>query len=176
MPPARSHVARRNQRQMLLFAALTLLLTVVAVWGGHIWLRDSETLVFAVGDANGLEARFAARLATVLKNSSSRLHLKIVPNGDNSRALAEFDHRQADIAVLRTDAKVPPHARALAVLEHDVVLLISPGRQEDQVARRSAKKEGCRFGERRQQRGASSAICWRSPMFRMPLRGSRWRP
>ncbi|MGH9807113.1 MAG: TAXI family TRAP transporter solute-binding subunit, partial [Terriglobia bacterium] len=126
MPPARSRVARRNQRQMLLFAALTLLLTVVAVWCGHVWLRDSETLVFAVGDANGLEARFAARLATVLKNSSSRLHLKIVPNGDNSRALAEFDHRQADIAVLRTDAKVPPHARALAVLEHDVVLLISP--------------------------------------------------
>jgi TRAP-type uncharacterized transport system substrate-binding protein len=126
MPPARSRVARRNQRQMLLFAALTLLLTAVAVWGGHVWLRDSETLVFAVGDSNGLEARFAARLATVLKNSSSRLHLKIVPNGDNSRALAEFDHRQADIAVLRTDAKVPPHARALAVLEHDVVLLISP--------------------------------------------------
>jgi hypothetical protein len=29
--------------------------------------------------------------------------------------------------VLRTDARVPPRARALAILEHDVVLLISPG-------------------------------------------------
>jgi hypothetical protein len=29
--------------------------------------------------------------------------------------------------VLRTDAKVPPRARALAILEHDVLLLISPG-------------------------------------------------
>ncbi len=125
-PPARSHVARRNQRQMLLFAALTLLLSMVTVWGGRIWLKNSETLVFAVGDGNGLEARFAARLAAVLKNSSSRLHLRIVPQGDNTRALAEFDHRQADLAVLRTDAKVPPHARALALLEHDIVLLISP--------------------------------------------------
>ena len=126
MPSVRSRVARRNQGQMLLFAALTLLLTVVTVWGGHIWLRNSETLVFAVGDANGPEAHFAARLAAVLKNSSSRFRLKIVPNGDNSRALAEFEHHQADLAVLRTDAKVPPRARALAVLEHDVVLLISP--------------------------------------------------
>jgi TRAP-type uncharacterized transport system substrate-binding protein len=112
---------------MVLFVALTLILTVATVWGGRVWLKNSETLVFAVGNANGVEARFAARLAAVLKNSNSRLRLKIVPNGDNAKALAAFDHRQADLAVLRTDAKVPPRARALAVLEHDVLLLISPG-------------------------------------------------
>jgi TRAP-type uncharacterized transport system substrate-binding protein len=112
---------------MLLFAALTLILTVATVWGGRIWLRNSETLIFAVGDANSLEARFATKLATVLKNSSSKLHLKIVTNADSAKALAQFDRRQADLAVLRTDAKVPPRARALAILDHDVVLLISAG-------------------------------------------------
>jgi TRAP-type uncharacterized transport system substrate-binding protein len=125
-PPALSQVVRTNRRQMLLFAALTLILTVATVWGGRIWLRNSETLIFAVGDANGVEARFAARLAAVLKNTNSRLRLKIAPNPDSAKALAQFDHRQADLAVLRTDAKIPPRARALAVLEHDVVLLISP--------------------------------------------------
>ena len=126
--PLRSQVVRTNRRQVLLFAALTLILTVATVvWGGRTWLRNSETLVFAVGDANGVEARFAARLATVLKNNSSRLRLKIVPNADDAKALAQFDRRQADLAVLRTDAKVPPRARALAILEHDVLLLISPG-------------------------------------------------
>jgi hypothetical protein len=55
------------------------------------------------------------------------LRLKIVPNADSARALAAFDRRQADLAVLRTDARVPPRARALAILEHDVLLLISPG-------------------------------------------------
>jgi TRAP-type uncharacterized transport system substrate-binding protein len=115
---------------MLLFAALTLLLTVATVWGGRIWLRNSETLVFAVGDANGVEARFAAKLVAVLKNSSSRLRLKIVSDTDNAKALAQFDRRQADLAVLRTDAKVPPRARALAVLEHDLMLLISPGEKK----------------------------------------------
>jgi TRAP-type uncharacterized transport system substrate-binding protein len=112
---------------MLLFVVLTLILTVATVWGGRIWLRNSETLVVAVGDANSLEARFAARLAAMLKNTNSRLRLKIVPNADGAKALAQFDHRQADLAVLRTDAKVPPRARALAILEHDVVLLVSPG-------------------------------------------------
>jgi TRAP-type uncharacterized transport system substrate-binding protein len=112
---------------MLLFVALTLILTVATVWGARIWLRNSETLVFAVGDDNSLEARFAVRLAAMLKNSNSKLRLKIVTNADSAKALGLFDRRQADLAVLRTDAKVPPRARALAILEHDVLLLISPG-------------------------------------------------
>src|SRR6202165_6247209 len=127
-PPAQSRVS--NRRQMLLFVALTLILTVATVWGGRVWLRNSETLVFAAGDANSLEARFAAKLATVLKNNSSKLRLKIVSNADSAKALAQFERRQADLAVLRTDAKVPPRARALAILEHDVLLLLSPGKQK----------------------------------------------
>src|ERR1700694_3776647 len=126
--PALSRVS--NRWQMLLFVALTLVLTIATVWGGRAWLRNSETLIFAAGDANGVEARFAAKLATVLKNSSSKLRLKIVSNADSAKALAQFDRRQADLAVLRTDAKVPSRARALAILEHDVLLLLSPGKQK----------------------------------------------
>ncbi len=134
-PLARSRVVRSNRSQVLLFAALTLILTVATVWGGRILLRDSETLVFAVGDANSVEARFANKLATVLKNNNSRLRLKIVPNADSAKALAQFDRRQvdrkqADLAVLRTDGKIPPRARALAILEHDILLLISPGNKK----------------------------------------------
>ncbi len=112
---------------MLLFAVLTLILTAATVWGTRTWLTDSETLVFAVGDADSLEARFAAKLAAVLKNNSSKLRLKIVTNADSAKALAQFDRREADLAVLRTDAKVPARARAVAILEHDILLLISPG-------------------------------------------------
>ena len=103
------------------------ILTIATVWGGRIWLKNSETLVFAVGDANSPEARFAARLAAVLKNNLSRLQLKIVTNPDSAKALAQFDRRDANLAVLRTDARIPAHARALAILDHDVVLLLSPG-------------------------------------------------
>jgi TRAP-type uncharacterized transport system substrate-binding protein len=128
-PPSRSRVVKSNRRQLLLFAALTVVLTIATVWGTRIWL-NSETLVFAVGDANGPEARFAAKLAAMLKSTNSRLHLKIVANPDNARALAQFDRKQADLAVLRTDARVPPRARAIAILEHDLLLLFSPGNRK----------------------------------------------
>ena len=59
--------ALSNRRQLLLFVALTLILTLATVWGGRIWFRHSETLVFATGEAGGVEARFAAKLAAVLK-------------------------------------------------------------------------------------------------------------
>ena len=125
--PAHSWLLETNRGQLLLFALMTLILTVATVWGVRIWLRNSETVTFAVGNANGPEARFAAKLAAVIKNNSSRLRLKIVSNPDMTKALAQFDRKEADLAVLRTDAKIPPRARALAILEHDLVLLISPG-------------------------------------------------
>src|SRR5260370_1958303 len=89
-PPAQSQVVRSNRRQVLLFAALTLILTVATVWGGRTWVRNSETLIFAVGDANSLDARFAAKLAAVLKNSSSRLRLKLVANANSPNAPPPF--------------------------------------------------------------------------------------
>ena len=113
--------------QVLLFVALTLILTAATVWGTRVALRDSETLTFAVGAPSGEEARFAAKLAGVLKNTSSRFRLKIVNNADNAKALAQFERRLADLAVLRTDARIPPRALALAILDHDLVLLFSPG-------------------------------------------------
>ena len=127
---SRGPILSSNRRQVILFAVLTLLLTVATVWGGRIWLRNSETLTFAVGEANGPEARFAAKLAAMLKATSSRLRLKFVPNADNAKALSLFDRKLADLAVLRTDAKIPPRARSIAVLEHDVLILISPGEKK----------------------------------------------
>ena len=126
LPRRRLRVVKSNRSQILLFSILTLILTAATVWGGRTWLRNSETLIFAVGEANGSEARFAARLATVLKTNSSRLLLKIVPHGDNAKALAQFDRKDANLAILRTDARIPPRARTVAILDHDVVLLISP--------------------------------------------------
>jgi TRAP-type uncharacterized transport system substrate-binding protein len=140
-PRKRTRVVKNNGTQILLFALLTVILTIATVWGGRIWLKNSETLVFAVGEPNGPEARFAARLAAVLKNNTSRLQLKIVTNADSSKALAQFDRRDANLAVLRTDAKLPSHARSLAILDHDVVLLLSPGGKKIKTVAELRKKK-----------------------------------
>ncbi|MCP4620424.1 MAG: C4-dicarboxylate ABC transporter substrate-binding protein [Bradyrhizobium sp.] len=118
---------KSNRVQILLFVLLTLALTVATVWAGRAWLKNSETLVFAAGDPASPEARFAQRLAAMLKNNSSRLQVRIVTNADNAKALAQFDRREANLAVLRTDAKVPARARAVAILDRDVVLVLTPG-------------------------------------------------
>jgi TRAP-type uncharacterized transport system substrate-binding protein len=129
-PRARSQLARTNRFQVLLYALLTLILTVATVWGARVLLKDEETLTFAVGGASGDEARFAEKLAAVLQNIHSRLRLKIVPTADNAKALALFDRRETDLAVMRTDAKIPSRARAIAILDHDLVLLLTPGEKK----------------------------------------------
>ena len=137
----RTRIIKSNRVQILLFVLLTLVLTVATVWGARIWLKNSETLVFAVGDPAGPEARFAGRLAAMLKNNFSRLRVKIVTNADNAKALAQFDRREANLAVLRTDARVPARARAVAVLDHDLMLLFSPsGKKIKSLAELKKKK------------------------------------
>jgi len=82
------------------------------------------------------------------RNNNSKLRLKIVPNADSAKALAQFDRRQADLAVLRTDAKVPSRARALAILEHDVLLLLlSPGKQKIKSLAELKKKKIAVLGD-----------------------------
>ncbi len=130
-----------NRKQMILFAALTLILTVATVWGGRVWLRNSETLTFAVGDASGPEARFAVKLAAMLKASSSRLSSKIIPGADNAKALAQFDRKLADLAVLRTDAKIRPAPRSPRDPGTRRADADQPRRQENQIAGRTEEKE-----------------------------------
>src|SRR3978361_1968154 len=97
MPRQRSRVVKSNRSQIVLFSILTLILTAVTVWGGGTWVRNSETLVFAVGEANGPEARFAAKLAALLKSNTSRLRLKIVTSGDNAKALGRVDSQETTL-------------------------------------------------------------------------------
>ncbi|WP_025033704.1 TAXI family TRAP transporter solute-binding subunit [Bradyrhizobium sp. DOA9] len=129
-PPRRPKVIKTNQQQVLLYVVLTLLLSLATVWAGRTLVHNSETLTFAVGGPNSDEALFAAKLAALLKNNASRFRINIVSNPDNAKALAQFDRKQADLAVLRTDAKVPLRARTLAILERDLVLLLGPGNRK----------------------------------------------
>ncbi|WP_204313711.1 hypothetical protein, partial [Stenotrophomonas maltophilia] len=82
-------------------------LTAVTVWAARVWFRHTSTLTFAVAGDSSSDARFATKLAGVLKANNSSLRLKIEKNGDSDRALAAFDRKKADLVILRTDQKVP---------------------------------------------------------------------
>jgi TRAP-type uncharacterized transport system substrate-binding protein len=115
-----------NRKQVLLFVIATLVLTAVTIWAARVWFRNTSTLTFAVATEAGVEARFAAKLASVLQASNSSLRLKIERNADGDKALAAFERKQADLAIMRTDQKVPGRARSVAILDKDIVLLLSP--------------------------------------------------
>lgn len=115
-----------NRKQVLLFVAATVVLSAVTVWAARVWFRHTSTLTFAVGTDAGVEAKFAAKLASVLQANNSSLRLKIDKNSDGDKALALFERKQADLAVMRTDQKVPSRARSIAVLDKDLVLVLSP--------------------------------------------------
>lgn len=139
--PRRPKVIKTNQQQVFLYVVLTLLLSLATVWAGRTLVHNSETVTFAVGGPNSDEALFAAKLSALLKNNASRFRIKIVNNADNAKAVAQFDRRQADLAVLRTDAKVPLRARTLAILEHDLVLLLGPGNKKTKSLAELKKKK-----------------------------------
>jgi TRAP-type uncharacterized transport system substrate-binding protein len=115
-----------NRKQVLLFVIATLVLTAVTVWAARVWFRHTSTLTFAVASDAGVEAKFAAKLAGVLQANNSSLRLKIQKNADSDKALSAFDRKQADLAIMRTDQKVPNRARSIAILDKDLVLLLSP--------------------------------------------------
>ena len=73
MPQRGSRAVKSNRTQFLLFSILNLILTAATVWTGRDWLRNSETLVLAVGDANGPEARGRLQSFTAKFLTRSRL-------------------------------------------------------------------------------------------------------
>lgn len=115
-----------NRKQVVLFIVATLLLTALTVWAARVWFRHTSTLTFAVTNESGVEARFAARLANVLQTNNSSLRLKVQKNADGEKAIAAFDRKEADLAILRTDQKVPNRARSIAILDKEFLLLLSP--------------------------------------------------
>lgn len=126
-----------NRKQIALLVAATLLLTAATVWAARVWFRHTSTLTFAVA-ADSAEARFAGKLAEVLKSNNSSLRLNIEKAADSDKALAAFDRKKADLVILRTDQKVPGRARAIAIVEKDYILLLSP------KGRKIANLEGLR--------------------------------
>ena len=74
----RTRIIKSNRVQIFLFVLLTLALTVATVWGARIWLKNSETLVFAVGDPAGHEPedRFPAPLDRGLESDPVMRHAR----------------------------------------------------------------------------------------------------
>ncbi len=122
----------RNRTRILLLGLATAALTAAAVVGVTVlsdWYRQQTVITIAVGPEHSPEYRFAVRLAGVLQQSHATIRLKIETQETRGQALLRFARHEADLAIVRSDdTKIPVNARALAILEHEAVLLIGAKR------------------------------------------------
>jgi len=119
----------RNRTRILLLGVVTVVVTAVAVVTAETWYRRPVEISIAVGPEDSPEGRFALKLAGVLQQSHASIRLRIETYATQSQALGGFTRFDADLAIVRSDdVKIPVHARALAVLEREAVLLIGTGR------------------------------------------------
>ncbi|MDF2115663.1 TAXI family TRAP transporter solute-binding subunit [Roseiarcaceae bacterium H3SJ34-1] len=90
------------------------------------WLYKPRVLVFAAGPEGSAYYRFAQKLAETVAANSRSIRISVQATETPLAAITRLGKLDADIAIGRTDQKFPTTARTVAVLEHDVVVLVAP--------------------------------------------------
>lgn len=120
----------RNRAKILLLVVAVLVLTGIIVAGVTALMDRPTELTMVVGADGSPERRFAEKLANLLEQKHSSVRLKLVPLEGGETTAARFTRDHIDLAILRTDARIPSHARSVAVLEHELLLIIAPAKTE----------------------------------------------
>lgn len=116
----------RRRLQILLLVLTGLVLTGILVVGALAFFQRPSELTIAVGPVGSPERQFAEKLAELLQEKHAPIKLKLVGLDGGDSPLTRFSRDGADLAILRTDARIPSHARAVAILEHELLLIVGP--------------------------------------------------
>jgi len=119
-------VSLRRRLQILLLVVTGLVLTGILVVGALAFFQRPSELTVAVGPVGSPERQFAEKLAELLQEKHAPIKLKLVGMEGGDSPLTRFSRDGADLAILRTDARIPSHARAVAILEHELLLIVGP--------------------------------------------------
>jgi TRAP-type uncharacterized transport system substrate-binding protein len=113
-----------NARQKVAFVLLTLL---IAVGGAFVarYVTTPKALRFVTGPKGTAEYVFAEKLAAATAQNR-RLRVVVQPQESPAAAAALFAQNRADLAIVRGDTKIPPRARAVAILERSLLLVGAP--------------------------------------------------
>ena len=131
----------RNRTQIFLLILGTLALTAAIVAGIVFYSFRPKELAIAVGPVGTPEQMFAVRLQTLLVQNNAKVRINVQTRQTNAMAVADLGKNGVDLVVLRTDAKIPAAARALALLDKDVLLIVEPkGSKSKTIADLRGKK------------------------------------
>lgn len=114
----------RNRRQRWGFILLTLLIAIGGAVAARFFVAE-RNLVFAVGPKDSASDQFAQSLRQIVaRNRGVRVSVKNVDGP--IAAVQQFAQGRADLAIVRSDTRTPPRARAVAQLEHSILLIAAP--------------------------------------------------
>ncbi len=141
--------------------ALLVALTVVGLY------YVERPTVFRVAVAKGGESqKLLVALNQEFVRDHSDVRFRIMPAADSRAAAKAMEERSADLAVVRSDANMPPNASTALILEHQILVVMAPpGSSLTSIAELKDKRVGFgRAGLRKRRRGraagrARTAIC-----------------
>lgn len=107
-----------------LFLIVALLLTFMGI--GYAYVTSPTWLTVAVGPEGSPDSKLLEAFATQLKEQRTSLRLKIRGVKDVRAAAEALDEGKADLAVVRTDVKLPQNGMTVAVLRDAAVIVVTP--------------------------------------------------
>jgi TRAP-type uncharacterized transport system substrate-binding protein len=117
---------RSNFLQIVGYVTVTLVLAAAVALGAIYYLLQFRQIKIAAGPRDGVYFRFAEKLARVVERDTRVARVVVVPSENDAASLAALNRGDVQMAIARTDARFPADARALAILEHDPVFILTP--------------------------------------------------
>jgi TRAP-type uncharacterized transport system substrate-binding protein len=84
------------------------------------------TLKFAVGPANGEDAKLVQAVHRHFSSDRANIQLRLVNTAGAAESAKAIDDKKADLAVVRQDIAMPKSGLAVAILRKNVVVLLVP--------------------------------------------------
>ena len=115
------------RHKLFLIVTAVLLLAVAVGIATFYFTHQAPTLTVAVGPAGGDNVRIMQGLAQQLARDRAPIRLRVmVSEGGPAESAAAIDKGTADIAVIRGDLGVPANGQVVAILRHNIVVLLVP--------------------------------------------------
>jgi len=119
------HLGLRHRFILVGTAAVVLVAAIAAAT--FYFTYEPRTLTVAVGPTGGDNFHIMQALAQQFARERSSVRLRVVASeGGPAESAAAVDNGSADIAVVRGDLGIPANGQVVAILRHNVVMLLVP--------------------------------------------------
>jgi TRAP-type uncharacterized transport system substrate-binding protein len=116
---------RTNRLQIVLYILGTFILAGAAAVAISYYFLRPKVLRVAVGPVGGVYQRVVEKLGPLVQSDSRNLRLLPVFTDNDADSLAKLHRGAVDLAIARTDAKIPADARVVALLERELMYIVT---------------------------------------------------